>query len=248
MLGNLSSLPPREVLAARKPHGSYTRYKLGCRCEACRKGNSRYVAEREKARRAGDFNGIVPADRARDHLLALAEQGIGRRQVSIATDIPASTIAAIRTGAKPNIRARTERKVLAVTADCAADRALISAKETWGLIQAMLDAGHTKRSLAALLGYAGNPPSLQLNKHLVTVKNAAKVHKLHRELGGSAALRLVSSDSSNRKLSELIGEGFRADQLILRLGEENWLRVRRSMKIPACLRDAVARLYEEMTS
>ena len=63
-----------------------------------------------------------------------------------------------------------------------------------------------------------------------------------------AALRLVSSDSSNRKLSDLIEEGFRPDQLILRLGEENWLRVRRSMKIPAWLRDAVARLYEEMTS
>jgi phage gp16-like protein len=82
-------------------------------------------------------------------------------------------------------------------------------------------------------------------RKVVAVKNAAKVAKLHRELGGSAALRLVKSDSANQRLSWLIEEGFRPAQLIERLGEANWLRVRRSLRIPAGLRDAVSKLYED---
>lgn len=177
---NIASLRSATELATDKPHGVRLRYMAGCRCDACRKANSAYENERQKARRRGDWNGIVPADRARAHLQALSRQGVGRRAVQACTDIADTVLSEIRTGRKAHIRARTERLILGVTKAQAADHALISGRKSARLIALLLEEGYTQKFLARRLGY--KHPALQFNQDRITVRNAARVERLYREL------------------------------------------------------------------
>jgi hypothetical protein len=173
-------LRPASELAADKPHGTRLRYMGGCRCDDCRRANSRYESERQRARKMGDWNGIVPADRARQHMLKLARQGVGRRAVQAATDIADTVLSDIRTGRKKRIRARTERLILAVTKSQASDHALVSAKSTNQRIALLLEEGYTKSYLAKRLGYKRE--ALQFNAETITVRNRDRVERLYRKL------------------------------------------------------------------
>ena len=81
---------------------------------------------------------------------------------------------------KRQIRARTERKILAVSRAQASDRSCVPAARTWKLIGELLDEGYTKSRLARRLGYV--VPALQFNRERVTVRNATRVQRLHRAL------------------------------------------------------------------
>lgn len=106
-------LRPAAELAADKPHGTRLRYIGGCKCFQCRRANSDYERDRKAARLAGDWNGFVPADRARAHLMSLSRSGVGKRAVQAASDVCMTVLQDIRTGKKAQIRARTERRILA---------------------------------------------------------------------------------------------------------------------------------------
>jgi hypothetical protein len=173
-------LRPASELASRRDHGDRLRYMGGCRCDLCRAANSRYECERARARKAGDWNGIVPAVRARAHLKKLSRQGVGRRAVQAATDIADSVLFKIRSGERSQIRARTERKILAVNKAVAGDRSLVCAAATWRLINDLLAEGYTKTFIAKRMGYTR--PALQVGKSQVTVRMAADIVKIHKEL------------------------------------------------------------------
>lgn len=179
-------LKPASVLAANRDHGDRMRYLGGCRCADCKRANTAYECARAKARKEGDWNGVVPAIKAQAYLIALSEQGIGRRAVQDATDIGDSILQEIRSGKRKNIRARTERKILAVTPDMALDRALIPAADTWALINKLIAEGYTKAQLAELLGYSNQ--ALQFRRDQITVVNAHEIRKLYARLekGGFA--------------------------------------------------------------
>jgi hypothetical protein len=176
----IRSLKPVSVLAERRPHGDRLRYMAGCKCRECRRANSRYESERQRARRNGDWNGIVPADAARRHILKLSREGIGRRSVSIASDISETTISQIRSGEKKCIRARTERRILAVTREAAADHATVPARRTWKLLRMLRTEGYKTKDLARRLGYAGF--GVQFQKTRVLVRTAFRVERLYRQL------------------------------------------------------------------
>jgi hypothetical protein len=171
-------LRPIAELAADRPHGHRLRYLAGCRCFHCRRSNSDYERERQAARAAGDWNGIVDAASARRHILALSRMGVGRRMVAAASDVAESVIADIRTKRKLRIRARTERRILAVTPAYRGDAALVPAKRTWERIEWLLDEGFTKSRIALELGRKTR--ALQLNREWVTARNAAAVEALVR--------------------------------------------------------------------
>lgn len=171
-------LRPAAAIAAGKPHGTRVKYIGGCRCELCRKANSLYESARAKARRAGDWNGIVPADRARAHLKALARAGIGRRAVEAVSDVPNSILQEIKQGKRTRIRARTERKVLAVGKAQAADHSFVPARRTWALLGELLEEGYTRRQLLERLGLT----KLQYRRTRVLVRTQARIERLHREL------------------------------------------------------------------
>ena len=170
-------LRPVSELALNRAHGDRLKYLAGCRCMLCRAANSRYETERAAARKAGDWNGLVSAKRARRHLQKLARQGVGRRAVVAASDVADSIVHAIKTGRKQQIRKRTETRILAVSADARGDKSLVPAKHTWVLINRLLEQGFTKTALAQRLGYAR---AIQFGKKFVTARSAAKVERFYR--------------------------------------------------------------------
>jgi len=172
-------LPTPEQLALR-PHGTRLRYRSGCRCVPCRAANSRYETGRAAARRRGETEGIVPADRARDHVWRLGRQGVGYKSVAAAASVSISVMAKIRSGERLQIRAGTERRILSVTADAVAGGARVPAAPTWRLIRELLTEGYTKGRLALELD--AETPALQLRRGRVLASTAARVERLHRRL------------------------------------------------------------------
>ncbi len=201
---------PAEQLAAGRQHGDRLRYLAGCRCDLCRKANSNYERERQKARASGDWNGLVDAAKARNHLLKLSAQGVGRRAVSEATNVSETVLMNIRSGAKKRIRARTERLILAVTPGMASDHALIDAAPTWKLVHQLKKAGFTQSRLSAEMGCNGR--ALQIGKERITVRNAARMAAIHERLMASDEI-LVPAGPSLNKLRLLREEEFTEKQL-----------------------------------
>lgn len=152
----------------------------GCKCFRCRRANSDYERMRQAARLAGDWNGIVDATRARRHLKYLSSAGVGQCSVEAATDIARSMVHEIKNGDRLRIRARTERKILAVNLAQRADRAKVPAAQAWRLINQLINEGFTKAAIARQLGYQS--PALQLNKKRITARNERRVVVLHRRL------------------------------------------------------------------
>lgn len=196
-------LRPVSDLAAAKPHGDRLRYLGGCRCDACRAANTAYERSRSAARAAGDWNGIVSANKARRHIKKLSRLGVGRRAISAVTDIADSILFEIRSGKRKNIRARTERLILGVTTDMAGDAVLVPAGPTWGLINQLLAAGYTKGEIALSLGR--KTPALQINKTTITLRTAAAVKRLHAKLI-QPDQRMVNSAKAARLIAQLRAE------------------------------------------
>lgn len=238
-------LRPLAELAAARPHGDRIRYMAGCRCADCRRANTDYEKARALARKQGDWNGIVAATEARDHLLALSKAGVGRPTVSDVTGISDSVLWRVVSGEKQTIRARTARAILAVTAAAAADGAYIDATPTWKLITRLLEVGYSKSFIAAQLGKATG--ALQLGRRRLTARNAFEVERLHDRLRHISARRTLSL------LDDLSSEGFRRSQvdallraLADRRGIELDLTVRRG-QIKASTADLVSQLHRQLT-
>lgn len=175
-----SDLTPVEVLAERHPHGTRVRYMTGCRCVPCRAANSRYESARAVARKNGDWNGIVAADMARAHVIKLSRLGIGRGVISEASGVSRSVIADIRARRKTQIRMRTQRAILSVTAEARGEATLLKAAPVWAQINWLLRAGFTRGGLAQRLGR--KMASLQIQPHVVTARTAMRVAKLYAEV------------------------------------------------------------------
>jgi len=165
--------------SATLPHGRRARYATGCKCDECRRANNEYEKRRNKKRHQGDWNGRVDAGKARAHLAWLSANGVGRHSVSAATNVPDSILYGIITGARTRVAARNERKILAVDLSVRADKVLISSRETWKLIDELLNGGYTKRQLAKWLGYKS--PALQWKRGKpITVRNAGRMERLYK--------------------------------------------------------------------
>lgn len=236
----ISTLKPRSVLAASRAHGDRLKYMAGCRCDLCRGANTNYEKGRAKARAAGDWNGIVSAEKSLKHIDWLSYHGVGRRQVAASTDIADSILVKIIKGTRVNVRARTERLILAVTPECAADHALIPAGPTWRLIDRLLNAGFTKSLIAAELGRKRH--ALQLGKELITVRNAAAVTRVYERLINSDAAR-VCAKPVWRSIEILRGEGYSDKQLARALGVEESAISRRAKKVSKEFARKVEALY-----
>ncbi len=242
----LNGMRPVAELAADRPHGDRLRYRAGCRCQACRGANTAYETGRALARKAGDWNGYVSAAPARSHIAALSAAGVGRRQVADASVVAETTISKIISGDKSQIRARTERAILAVTQAAAADHAHVPAAATWVLLDDLLASGYTKTQLAHELGYKTH--ALQIGTHCVTVRNAFDVQRLHQRL------RRVSAATASKLVGELREEGYRLDRIHAMAAE---LAQRDGKPVPdlqihgqfisAAGAELIARLHAELT-
>lgn len=136
--------------------------------------------------RARVWNGLVPAARARRHLRKLSRAGIGYKAVSEACDVAASTLAAVLTGGKRQIRTDVERRILAVDAGARADGALVPSGPTWALLDDLAARGFTRRWMSAELGYSWYASIFAhrggCRRPFVTARNAKDVERLHRRI------------------------------------------------------------------
>lgn len=148
----------------------------------CRAANSRYEVERSRARQNGDYNGVVDAAPAREHLSELSKLGVGRHAVAAASDVPESSLYAIIKGEQTRISARNLRRILAVTTEARADRSIVPAGPTWRLIHQLLEGGYTRQQIARWLGSTAKNPALQLRRDRITAANASKVERLYKRI------------------------------------------------------------------
>ena len=177
MSASIESLRPVEELAADRQHGDRLRYMAGCRCLKCRMANSHYETARAKARKAGDWNGLVDAAPVRQHLLKLSRAGVGYKCAADAASVARSVVAKIRNGEKKQVRARTAKQLLTVTPAARADHSYVSAARTWQLIRQLLDQDFTKARIARELGVGR---ALQIHHTRVLARTALAVEKLWR--------------------------------------------------------------------
>lgn len=175
-----SDLPSAYKLGSGKPHGTRMRYLAGCKCPDCLKANCAYAKARYVAKIHGDWNGLVPAGRARKHLRKLARQGVGRRSVADASDVAKTVLQEIKNGMKKQIRARTERNILAVDIGARGGAAIVPADRTWVRIRRLLREGFSKAELARRMGF--NTPALQIHPTRITAKTAMRVERLYRKI------------------------------------------------------------------
>lgn len=159
-----------------KPHGIRARYASGCRCMLCRAANSRYESDRQRARVSGDWNGCVDAKRAREHLEELSRRGIGRHSVQAACDVSDGILYAIITGTRSRIRARTERRILAVDEGSRAGGSLVDADKTWRIINELVRRGYSKKQLAKWMGLKTG--AIQFRRDDITARTEVRVHRL----------------------------------------------------------------------
>lgn len=172
-------LPSISALAADKPHGTRLRYMAGCRCMLCRAANSRYETERAAARKAGDWNGLVAAKKARKHIQWLGVRGLGRRSIADSADVGRTVIQEIRSGKKTQIRARTERRILAVNADAVSGGCLVDGTKAWRQIKWLIEEGFTKTEIARRLGSRAKTPALQINPDEIRARSAMKIDRIY---------------------------------------------------------------------
>jgi hypothetical protein len=137
-------------------------------------------------------------------VLELSAAHVGRRQVADASGVAESIIVKIANGDRLNIRARTERSILAVTKDAVADHALVAAGPTWKLLNELLATGYSKVRLARELG---NDRALQIGRSQVTVRTAFEVKKLHKRL------RRVPAKATLKRIAALRDEGYRPSRI-----------------------------------
>lgn len=180
-----------------RAHGTNARYVLGpagfdspngCRCGECREAHRIYARDLQRNYVRSGL-GIeeawpgrhVPARPARRHLAWLRRQGVGLRAVEKWSGVGRTTLAGITTGETRNITRRTEIRVLAVGTFAAGPHALIDAAKTWARIADLLSAGWSKAAIARRIT-GPTAVSLQLRKGKVTVRQAAAVEALHREV------------------------------------------------------------------
>lgn len=132
--------------------------KGGCRCEPCRQANAAY--ERQRSRRTAPP--YVAADRARQHLAALSDQGIGLKTVARLSGVSHGALSKLvygdRTrgrGPSKRIRPATEKAILGVTAAQADGRHHTHTADDYrALLDLLVGRGWTTTAIANEIGVA----------------------------------------------------------------------------------------------
>jgi len=173
-------LPSASDLGAGKSHGTRIRYMSGCKCLQCRAANSSYECERAAARKAGQWNGLVPARKAQRHIKRLSKAGIGRRSISDACSVGLTTIMQIKSGEKTQIRKATESAILQVDKNAISGGTIIPANRAWKMIDRLLNEGFSKAELARRLGFSS--PAIQFRKDRITGRSAMRIERFYNRI------------------------------------------------------------------
>lgn len=181
-----------------REHG-YARYRLdGCRCYVCARARSEYDRRRTMAMTAGTWR--VDADVVREHIAALAAQGMGYKRVAVVAGVHRSTVQGLLYGKQGRPAPTTTRrdiavKLLAVDLDLGVG-ALVDGLGTVRRIQALTAIGWTLTSTADAIGWSLSNLGGLLRKDKVIRGTADLVARLYETRSGtpgpSAAARRLA--------------------------------------------------------
>lgn len=164
--------------ASRRACGTRAKYVLDkCRCDACRVAAVDY----ERERRNRHAPAYVGADRARQHVRWLSEQGIGWKRVAALAGVSNGSVGRLlygRDGRSPSkrIRPELEAKILGVLPDRVADGAYIDGARTHDNIGVLVERGWSKAAIGRHV-HGPQAKSLQVGT-LVTARTARIVEGL----------------------------------------------------------------------
>lgn len=161
--------------------------------------------------RATVWNGVVPADQAKAHLVKLSRVGVGSKSVADAGSLGHSTLAKVKRG-KGQVRAKTLRRILEVDQGAIADHALAPPADVRRMkkrIKQLTSKGFRRHHLAKLLGMGKE--ALQIGKRdAALARTVAAVERLWRrvqrgEVNNTPAARVERErdERNQRELAEL---------------------------------------------
>jgi hypothetical protein len=193
-------------------HGSLTAYKIqGCRCKVCTEAQRVYNAQRERKILYGQWQPFVDAQPAREHVLALVEQGMSWKRTADLAGIAASTVSALlygKPGKQPptRIRPQTATALLAVreALDSRTDMDRVDCSGTRRRIQALVAAGWSITKLGAEIGITTANMHGSMRRAQVSAATARKVRDLYERLWDMAPPeathldKIAASRSRNR--------------------------------------------------
>lgn len=175
-------------------HGTRTAYVLDkCRCRPCIDASSAAERRRQKLKAFGRYDaGRVDAGPVREHILMLAEHGLGLKRVAKLAGVSNSTLGNVvygRTergeGPQKRLERRTAEAILAVKpgVEIAACGARVDATGTHRRLQALVAIGYSISSLGRRLGIlVSNMDGPMGASAEVTAATARKVRELYDEL------------------------------------------------------------------
>jgi len=168
-------------------HGPEPGQGEGCRCEPCVAANRERARQESRLRAYGRWKPYVDAGPARQHVLALQAQGVGRRRVQELSGLSSGALSKILYGG-PGDRPRT-RRVRAETAQAIlgvrpspAPHALTDATGTHRRLEALVANGHSQTQLAGRLGMTRPNFGSMMQRDQVTVVTCEAVRELYDQL------------------------------------------------------------------
>lgn len=162
----------------RYEHGTATAYSHdGCRCQDCKDARSAEDDRRKRLRAMGRWDGeTISGDAVRAHVARLHRRGMTTNAIATQAGIAAPSLKAIIQGG--NVRVRTQRRVLAVTATTHLYRAdRTDATGTYRRLQALYCLGWNGKEIAKVAGISHQHISFVVRGELaeVTLSLAARV-------------------------------------------------------------------------
>ena len=149
-----------------------------CKCQQCYLRKKRYRIEYERGVRK-----TTSTERAREHLVELSKQGVGRRTVAKQIGVGPRALFMIKTGRAKIVSKEIEAKILSFQASDAAlvaNSQTVDATATKVRVQALNALGWTGTDLAQMMGR--NTVGLDIRDR-VTRKRALEILELCREIG-----------------------------------------------------------------
>jgi len=166
-----------------RPHGSRAKYVVEkCRCDLCRESTRVYEQERRK-RTAPAY---VGADRARQHVKWLGEQGVGLKRVVAVSGVSQGALWKLMYGKRrpdgtqvpsKRITREVEQKLLAVLPDAVADGAYVSGTKTRRHIDTLISRGWSRIAIGRHV-HGPEARTLQVGKGDVTARTARIIEGL----------------------------------------------------------------------
>jgi transcriptional regulator with XRE-family HTH domain len=175
-------------------HGTYSMYtRGGCRCQDCRDATAayqrRYRRECAQRRWGAAESWLVGAQPVREHIAMLRAHGLGWQRIATLAEVPRVTVSRLSGHGDPRRPQRrlartSAERILAVTIDDAAGRALVPSGPTVRRLQALAAAGWTLQALADRLGVWRQHVSVVQSgdRELVRADTARAVARVYRDL------------------------------------------------------------------